>query len=193
MDVSDLAADPLHEIRVWLDLAEGAGIVEPNAMSVATAAPSVRTVLLRGIDHGLVFFTNYESAKGRELAADPRCAASLTWASLGRQIRARGAAAKVAAAESDEYWASRPRGSQLAAWASPQSSVLRDRAELDARYDDAVRRFPEDGPVPRPPHWGGYRLVPDEVEFWLRGDNRMHDRLRFARAGGGWRVDRLGP
>jgi pyridoxamine 5'-phosphate oxidase len=191
MDVDDLAADPLVQVQRWLDDAAAAGIVEPNAMSLATADVAVRTVLLKQIDSGFVFFTNYESAKGRALAADPRAALSLTWAAMGRQIRARGMAAKVAPAESDAYFASRPRGSQLAAWVSPQSQVIKSGDDLDRMFDQVDSRFP--GPVPRPPHWGGYRLVPDAVEFWSRRDNRLHDRLRFSRLGRGWRVDRLAP
>lgn len=194
MDIADLAADPLAQLAAWLDEAAAAGVYEPNALSLATAGPSVRTVLLKGVDSGLVFFTNYESAKATELAADGRAAASLTWPTLGRQVRVRGGVEQTSAQESDDYFATRPRGSQLAAWASPQSRVVADRAALDGLYAAAAARFPEPMAVPRPPHWGGYRLTPDEVEFWSRRDNRMHDRLRFTRRGaGGWHVDRLAP
>lgn len=191
MDVEDLAADPLVQVQAWLDDAAAAGIDEPNAMSLATADVSVRTVLLKGIDTGFVFYTNYDSAKARALAADPRAAMSLTWASMGRQVRAVGVVAKLSAQESSDYFAGRPRGSQLAAWVSPQSQVITSRDDLDSMFDQVDARFP--GPVPRPPHWGGYRLVPHEVEFWSRRDNRLHDRLRYRRAGRGWRVDRLAP
>lgn len=191
MEPSDLDADPLRQLQRWLDDAVAAGIHEPNAMSLATAKPSVRTVLLKGVDTGLVFFTNYDSAKGAELEADSRAAASLTWTTLGRQVRAAGAVAKTTPAESDDYFATRPRGSQLAAWASPQSRPIPDRATLDAAVAAAAARFPDD--VPRPPHWGGYRLTPDEVEFWSRRDDRLHDRIRFHRKSDGWTVDRLAP
>lgn len=191
MDAADLDADPLRQLQAWLDEAAAAGIHEPNAMSLATDAPSVRTVLLKQVDTGLVFFTNYTSAKGLELARSTVAAASLTWTTLGRQVRARGRTRKTTAAESDAYFATRPRGSQLAAWASPQSSPIPDRATLDAAVDEAARRFPDI--VPRPPHWGGYRLMPDEVEFWSRCDDRLHDRIRYRRKGRQWRTDRLAP
>jgi pyridoxamine 5'-phosphate oxidase len=196
MDIDDVAEDPLVQIARWLDEAFAAGVVEAHAMSLSTAGPlgpDVRTVLLKGVDDGLVFFTNYRSTKAQALEADARAAVSLTWPTLGRQIRARGAVAMVTAVESDEYFATRPRGSQIAAWASPQSEVLPDRATLDRLALDAAARF-EGQDVPRPPFWGGYRLVPDEVEFWSRRENRLHDRLRFRRRpGDGWRVDRLAP
>ena len=196
MDRNDLADDPLAQIQHWLDEAVAAGVYEPNAMSLATSkadgSPNVRTVLLKGVDSGLVFFTNYHSMKARELEWSGRAAVSLTWPTLGRQVRVRGTVERTSAQESDDYFASRARGSQLAAWASSQSEAVVDRAALDQRYAEAVHRFP--GAVPRPPHWGGYRITPDEVEFWSRRDNRMHDRLRFTRqSGGAWRVDRLAP
>jgi pyridoxamine 5'-phosphate oxidase len=186
--------DPFALAQSWLDEAFGAGIAEANAMSIASGHVSVRTVLLKGISGGgFVFFTNYESRKGRELAADPRCALSLTWPTLGRQIRATGVAERVPGAESDAYFATRPRASQVAAWASPQSEVLADRAELEARVAAVEARFAGAESLPRPPHWGGFRVVPDEVEFWSRRDNRLHDRTRYQREGAGWRVDRLAP
>jgi pyridoxamine 5'-phosphate oxidase len=187
--------DPLLLAQQWLDDAIAAGIPEPNAMSVATADVSVRTVLLKAISGGgFVFFTNYDSRKGKALAADPRCGLSLTWPTQGRQIRATGRAAPTSQQESDDYFATRPRGSQLAAWASPQSEVLADRAELEAAVQRVAERFgEEDGPVPRPPHWGGFRVVPDDVEFWTRRDDRLHDRLLYRRVGEGWAVDRLTP
>lgn len=193
MDAADLDADPLRQVQRWLDDAVAAGIHEPNAMSLATDGPSVRTVLLKGVDSGLVFFTNYESAKGDALGASPLAAASLTWTTLGRQVRALGPVAKTSAAESDAYFATRPRGSQLAAWASPQSRPIPDRAALDDVVAALAARYPEGVPIPRPPHWGGYRLTPDEVEFWSRRDNRLHDRIRFRRNQGNWVADRLAP
>lgn len=192
MEPADLDANPLVQLQRWLDDAIDAGIHEPNTMSIATTAPSVRTVLLKGLDeHGLVFFTNYESDKGRELAHDPRAAASLTWTTLGRQVRAAGAVEPTTPQESDDYFATRPRGSQLAAWASPQSRVIPDRKTLEDAVAQEAERFPDD--VPRPPYWGGYRLVPHVVEFWSRRDNRLHDRIRYRRTGAHWAVDRLAP
>jgi pyridoxamine 5'-phosphate oxidase len=196
--------NPLAQLQQWLDDAVAAGIAEPNAMSLATSTPdgtpAVRTVLLKGVsDGGLVFFTNYHSAKGRQLEANPRAAASLTWPTLGRQVRAVGTASKITAAESDEYFAIRPRGSQIAAWASPQSEVLPDldRTTLEGLAAEAAARFEGQPHIPRPPHWGGYRLVPAEIEFWTRGEDRLHDRLRYQRPtdgdGAPWTVDRLAP
>lgn len=193
MDAADLDADPLRQVQLWLDDAIAAGIHEPNAMSLATDAPSVRTVLLKGVDSGLVFFTNYESAKGLEIARSALAAASLTWTTLGRQVRARGPISKTSAQESDDYFATRPRGSQLAAWASPQSRPIPTRATLDDAMARIVARYPEGTPVPRPQHWGGYRLTPDEVEFWSRRDDRLHDRIRYRRKRGNWVADRLAP
>lgn len=200
MEPSDLADDPLVQIQRWLDDAVAAGLHEPNAMSFATAAtagdsarPSVRTVLLKDIsDGGLVFFTNYKSQKAKELHSGG--AVSLTWPTLGRQIRAAGTVMRTSAEESDAYFATRPRGSQLAAWASPQSKTIPDRAFLEERFAEFDLKF-KDQPVPRPPDWGGYRLIPNEVEFWSRGQDRLHDRIRFRRRPfrGGWRVDRLAP
>ncbi|MDQ3104538.1 MAG: pyridoxamine 5'-phosphate oxidase [Actinomycetota bacterium] len=178
---------------------EAGALVEPNAMVLATVAadgsPSVRIVLLKGmVDGGLVFYSNYESRKGRELAADPRCALTLLWHDLQRQVRVEGVAQPVEDQVSDTYFASRPRGSQLGAWASPQSRVVADRAELEASYEALERRFGDEQPVPRPPHWGGWRVVPQQMEFWHGRPGRMHDRLRFVRtAGSGWRRDRLAP
>jgi pyridoxamine 5'-phosphate oxidase len=198
MDIADLGPDPLARVQHWLDEAFAAGIVEAHAMSLATADVTVRTVLLKGIDHGFVFFTNYRSAKAQALEVDERAALSLTWPTLGRQVRARGAVEQVSPAESDDYFATRPRGSQLAAWASPQSEVIQSREVLEQAVAQLETRFP--GDVSRPPHWGGYRLVPSEIEFWSRRDNRLHDRIRFRRVHAasrpprpGWAVDRLAP
>jgi pyridoxamine 5'-phosphate oxidase len=194
--------DPLVHVARWVDEAAAAGVYEPNAMTVATVdpngQPSVRAVLLKGVTAGphggLVFFTNYESRKGRELAANPKVAAALVWPTLGRQVRVVGTASKVSPEESDAYWATRPRASQVAAWASPQSEVLAGRDELDARVAEAAARF-EGQDVPRPPHWGGYRIAPHEIELWAHRDDRLHDRSRWRRAesGAGWAVDRLAP
>lgn len=200
LDVADLAADPITQIERWLARWLEAAPNEPTAVVLATAdaagRPSARNVLLRGVDpQGLTFFTSYQSRKAAELAANPQATILFSWVPLLRQIHVEGRVEQVPGAESDEYWASRPRGSQLAAWASEQSAVLPDRAALEARFAAADARF-SGTDVPRPPHWGGYRLVPDRVELWQGRPNRMHDRLRYQRPAGdpdGWEVVRLSP
>jgi pyridoxamine 5'-phosphate oxidase len=193
----DLAAEWTTQLGRWLADAVAAGLPEPNAMVLATAdvagRPSSRTVLLKGYDTGLVFFTNYASRKGGELAANPYASATLPWYGLHRQVHARGTVARVSAGESDEYFASRPRGAQLGAWSSPQSTVIGSRAELDTAFAEYERRWPEPTPVPRPEHWGGYRLTPEVVEFWQGRENRVHDRLAYRRDGDRWTVERLAP
>ncbi len=188
--------DPIAQVQAWLEEARDLG-AEPQAMTLATATPagkpSARLVLLRGIDgRGLVFFTNRESRKGRELRANPQAAVALHWWELGRQVRIEGAVEEVSEEESTEYWETRPRGSQLAAWASPQSQELADRADLDARVARAGERF-TGAPVPLPPFWGGYRLVPGSIELWTHRDDRLHDRARYERDGAGWRRSILAP
>ena len=194
---SALDPDPLQQFRRWFSEAEQTGLRAPQAMALATAtiggAPSVRMVLLKGADErGFVFFTGYVSRKARELDANPRAALLFHWDSLGRQVRIEGRVARVAGQESDAYFATRPRGAQLAAAASQQSSVLRDRAEIDERVAELAREH-EDSDVRRPDHWGGYRLVPEAYEFWQHRDDRMHDRLRYRRANGDWVIERLSP
>ena len=189
--------DPMTVAAQWLHEAVHAGVAQPEAMCVATAtpdgAPSARMVLLRGIDErGPVFYTNAESRKGRELAANPRAAAVLFWEPLGRQVRIEGRVEAVSAEESDAYFASRPLPSAIGAWASDQSRPIASRDELLARYAETVERF-GDGPVPRPPHWHGYRIVPHAVELWEHGAHRLHDRLLYLRDGDGWAVSRLAP
>jgi pyridoxamine 5'-phosphate oxidase len=189
--------DPIAQFRAWFEAATAAAVPEPNAMTLATATadgrPSARVVLLKGFDaRGFCFFTNYESRKARELEANPRASLVFFWQALERQVRVEGRAERVSAAESDQYFAMRPVGARLGAWASRQSEVVADRATLEAALEAVERRFP-DGDVPRPPHWGGYRVVPDEVEFWQGGPNRVHDRLRYRRSAGGWSIDRLSP
>jgi pyridoxamine 5'-phosphate oxidase len=200
---ASLAENWWTQLARWFGDAVAAGVTEPNAMVLATAdpagQPSARTVLLKGYDErGLVFFTNYESRKGRELSANPRASVVLPWYPLRRQVVVCGDVERVTRAESEEYFASRPRESALGAWASEQSRVVPDRATLDAAWDAAARRFPEREPVPTPPFWGGFRLVPETVEFWQGRTGRMHDRLRYRKGDGartdqGWTVERLAP
>lgn len=195
---SSLAPDWWGQFARWLADAVAAGVTEPNAMVLATAdaagAPSARTVLLKGYDEaGLVFFTNYESRKGRELAANPRASAVFPWYPLRRQVVVVGTVHRVGRAETEAYFATRPRESAIGAWASAQSTVVPDRATLDAAWLAAARRFPEGAPIPAPPHWGGFRLVPDSVEFWQGRTGRMHDRLRYRNENSTWHVERLAP
>lgn len=198
LDVADLPPSPLDAVADWVGQAVARGVPEPGAMVVSTAtpdgAPSSRTVLLRGIsEDGLLFFTNRRSRKGRELAGNPRCAAVLRWDDVHRQICITGTAAPTSDEESDAYFASRPRASRIGAWASTQSEVLADRAELEARVAEVEARYPDDD-VPRPPHWGGYRIAPGEVELWQGRPSRLHDRLRYRLdESGGWVVERLAP
>jgi len=188
--------DPIAVAQAWLDEARNvAG--EPQTMTLATATPdgkpSARVVLLRGLDdRGLVFFTNRESRKGHELRRNPRAAVVLHWWELGRQLRVEGVVEEVSDEESAAYWKTRPRGSQVAAWASRQSLELADRSELDARVAEARERF-ADGDVPLPPFWGGYRVVPETIELWTHRDDRLHERVRYERDGFGWRRALLAP
>jgi len=193
----DLDPDPIVQFGRWLATAVEEGLLEPTAMTLATADaeghPSARIVLLKGVDkRGFVFFTNYRSRKGRELVDNPHVALVFYWDRLERQVRVTGRAERAGEEESDAYFASRPRGSQLGAWVSPQSDVLADRAELDARGEDVAARF-RDGPIPRPPAWGGVRVVPDAIEFWQGRRDRLHDRLRYRLTSEGWTVERLSP
>lgn len=194
---SDLLDDPTEQFLRWLAEAEAAGIALPNAVALATAdadaAPSVRHVLLRSADQrSFVFFTNHESRKGRELLANPRAALVALWRELDRQVSVAGRVERIADAESDAYFATRPRGARIGAWASPQSAVLEDRAELDRKVEEVETRFGE-ADVPRPPFWGGYRLIPASFEFWQGRPSRLHDRFRYEREPTGWRLDRLAP
>jgi pyridoxamine 5'-phosphate oxidase len=197
LDRHDLLDDPTDQFLRWLTDAETAGIVLPNAVALATAdpdsRPSVRHVLLRVVDErGFVFYTNHESRKGRQLAENPHAAIVVFWRELDRQISVAGLVERIAEDESDAYFATRPRGAQIGAWASPQGAVLEDRAELERRVAEAEARF-ADADVPRPPHWGGYRLVPDSFEFWQGREFRLHDRFQYEREPTGWRVERLAP
>jgi pyridoxamine 5'-phosphate oxidase len=194
----DVDADPIVELGRWLADAEQAG-ADIDSMVVATATPdgrpSARLVLLRGLDeHGLRFYTNHGSQKGREIAQNPRAAVVLHWPELGRQVRAVGAVSRLPVEESVAYWDARPRPSRLSAWASHQSAPGASRGELEAAVDDLRRRFGDDERIPLPPFWGGYLVTPDEVELWQHRDDRLHDRLRYRREpGGGWRRERLQP
>jgi pyridoxamine 5'-phosphate oxidase len=189
---ADLASDPLEQFRAWFAEAEGV-VGTPEAMALATAGPSVRMVLLKGADErGFTFYTGYASRKAAELEHDPRAALLFYWGPLGRQVRIEGPVEQVSPEESDAYFATRPRGAQLAATASEQSTVLGSRAELESRVAELAAKH-EGGDVPRPSHWGGYRLEPETYEFWQHRDDRMHDRLRYRRDGDGWMVERLSP
>lgn len=190
-------AEPLPLFHEWLAAAIDAGLPEPYAMTLATATadgvPSARIVLLRTADEaGFTFFTNYDSRKGTELAANRRASLLFYWAALERQIRVEGVVERIAAAESDAYFASRPYDSRIGAWASPQSAIIDDRRVLERRVTDMSRTYPEQ--VPRPPHWGGYRLAATVLEFWQGRPSRLHDRLRYLRLPGGiWERCRLAP
>jgi pyridoxamine 5'-phosphate oxidase len=200
LDEADLADTWYPQLRLWFDTAAAdPTVLEANAMQLATAdptgRPAVRSVLAKALDqHGVVFYTNYDSAKARDLAANPRAAAVFVWLAHQRQVRLAGAVAKVGRDETETYFATRPRESQLGAWASPQSEVVESRAALDAMAAAVAARFGSDDPIPAPPHWGGYRLVPHEVEFWQGRTGRMHDRIRYRRTSGGvWVRERLAP
>ena len=197
LDLADIDADPVTQWHRWYDQAVEAGLVEPEAMTVATVdaegRPDARIVLVRGVDErGLVFFTNYTSAKGTQLETTPVASAVFGWLGLHRQVRVRGHVERLDAESSSEYFASRPRGSRIGAWASPQSSVIADRDELDRRVAEVEARFPGDD-VPRPDFWGGWLIRPFEWEFWQGRPSRLHDRLRFSGRPGDWTIERLAP
>lgn len=195
LDVGDIDSDPLAQFRKWFDEAVSARLPMVNAMTLATASPegrpSARVVLLKGVDHGFVFYTDYDSRKGRELAANPRAALLVYWIELEREVRIEGAVEKTTARESDDYFATRPVGSRLAAVASHQSSVVADRRALERAYAQVQETHGE--APPRPANWGGYRIIPDAVEFWQGRPNRLHDRLLYRKADSRWGIARLSP
>lgn len=203
IDIGDVDADPFVQFETWFRAAEQASVYEPNAMIVSSVAadgtPQARVVLLKTFDAaGFVFFTNYDSDKGREIANNPRVSLTFSWVELHRQIRIVGTADRVSPHESDAYYESRPRGSRIGAWASPQSEVIPDRSVLDERWREIEERY-GDEPIPRPEHWGGIRVAPTSIEFWQGRMNRMHDRLRYTRAAAdaedprAWTIERLAP
>ena len=195
---ADLASDPMEQFSIWFTAAIKAELPDANAMSLATATadgkPSVRVMLLKGFDEtGFVFFTNYLSTKGRELDENPRAGLTFYWVQLERQIRISGSVEKTSRKDSERYFHSRPVGSQLGAWVSRQSEVIDARRILEARLAEMTERF-AGGEIELPPHWGGYRIVPETFEFWQGRANRLHDRFRYTRVGdGSWRIDRLAP
>jgi pyridoxamine 5'-phosphate oxidase len=200
LDEASVDRDPFAQFGRWFEEAVKSAVPEPHAMTLATveqathgfARPRTRIVLMKGFDaDGFVFYTNYRSIKGRELAANPFASLHFFWPELERQVRIEGGVTQVDAALSEEYFRSRPLGSRLGAWASPQSEVIESRQWLEARLEAVTRQYGDD--PPRPPHWGGYRVRPDLFEFWQGRRSRLHDRLRYVRAGEGWRVERLAP
>jgi len=196
LDESGVDRDPVRQFEAWMREAISAQVPEPTAMTLATSdargRPSARIVLLKGADaQGFVFFTNYASRKGRELAANPFAALAFLWKELERQVRIEGRVEKVSSEESRAYYESRPLGSRIGAWASPQSEVLESRAWLERRWEELGRQH-GDSPA-LPPHWGGYRLIPDHLEFWQGRQSRLHDRITYTRSGEGWTIQRLAP
>ncbi len=189
--------NPLDQFKIWMDEAINSNIIEPNAMTIATArrdgTPSARIVLLRKLDErGFVFFSNYLSAKANDLNENPKASILFYWAELERQVRISGSVEKISSKESEEYFATRPRGHQISAWASEQSQVISDRKELERQFLEIEKKF-EGKEIPLPPFWGGYRLVPSIYEFWQGRESRLHDRIRYSLVDGNWKIERLSP
>ena len=199
LDEAAVDPDPIRQFAAWYDEAVAAGVPEPEAMTLSTATaegrPSARIVFLRGFDErGFCFFTNYESRKGRELAANPQAALTFHWAEPERQVRIEGRIEQTTPAESDAYFKSRPSTSRIGAWSSPQSQVIAGREPLEQLFARFRTEHPDDAAIPRPPHWGGFRLIPERIEFWQGRPSRLHDRRQFSReASGGWAIVRLAP
>ncbi len=196
LDIADVDPNPFRQFDAWFKQAIDAQLPEPNTMTLATVdergRPSARIVLIKGVDErGFVFFTNYESRKGRELAQNPHASLLFYWIELERQVRIEGTVVKTSDAESDAYFASRPVGSRIGAWASEQSKVIESRALLEAREREFSAQYGEN--PPRPPHWGGYRLIPEAIEFWQGRPSRLHDRMLYTRVGTDWTISRLSP
>lgn len=198
IDITDLHEDPFEQFNLWMQRAIEAELPLPNAMMIATAdsrgRPSARVTLLKGVDdRGFVFFSNYESRKGREMTENPYGAVVFYWGPLGRQVRIEGPVERISEAESFDYFQTRSRGSRIGAWASPQSRVIGSRDELDGLVAEVETRFPGED-IPLPPHWGGFRLIPERIEFWNGRPNRLHDRILYSREGDGrWTRERLAP
>lgn len=196
LTINELNPNPLNQFHVWLQEAINSEVLEVNAMTLSTngldGTPNGRIVLLKEVDEGFVFFTNYQSEKGKELAASGKASLTFFWAELERQVRIKGMVSKISAAESDAYFFSRPRGSQIGAWTSPQSEVIESRSILDQRQQSVEQRF-ENEPMARPAHWGGYRLTPTSIEFWQGRPSRLHDRVSYELGSDGWKMTRLAP
>lgn len=197
LDEAQVSSDPILQFEQWFQEAVNSEVMEPNAMSLGTVLngrPAVRIVLLKGFDeNGFVFYTNYESRKAKEVTGEPHAALTFFWPELQRQIRIEGHIKKVSPKESDDYYASRDRLSRLGAWASPQSSVLEDRSELETLVNEVNTRFEGQEEIPRPDHWGGYRVEPDYLEFWQGRSSRLHDRITYKKEAGNWKIERIAP
>ena len=198
LDFTNVASDPIHQFTKWFDEAINAKVLEPNAMSLATVSndnrPSCRIVLLKGIEENkFLFYTNYQSHKGKELENNPVCALTFFWPELERQVRIEGVASRVGENQSMEYFQSRPLGAQVSAWASPQSSIIENRTILEERVKQIEKRFEGNKVLPRPHQWGGYAVEPHMIEFWQGRENRLHDRLEYVRVEGSWKIHRLAP
>jgi pyridoxamine 5'-phosphate oxidase len=198
LDISNVLADPVKQFEKWFDEAVQAGVTEPNAMHLATVneqgKPSSRIVLLKGIEgNSFFFYTNYQSKKGKELEINPACALTFFWPDIERQVRIEGIAERVDPRISDQYFQSRPRGSQIGAWASPQSSIIKDRIILEDRASQIEKKFENSKVLPRPHQWGGYQIEPLLIEFWQGRASRLHDRIQFVKTDGTWKIHRLAP